>query len=389
MIESDVQKILDHTNDGLKVFVHYLGKVRQGVTFRNPYRDDERPSCRLYHRKNNRGVGRWYLKDYGDSDWCGDCFWFVATICHLNLKTDFRDILHIIDKDLGLFILEDTQPSSISYQMMEKREVQPSHYSQSKIVGFLPEFQPFTASELAFWSKYGITAAVLYRYGVRSIKHCLFTREDGSTYTGKSSSASPIFAYVNTFPLYAPDGKKSGEVLKGMKIYRPKSKNSRFMYVGELPKPYVFGDRSWIYGQSGKEDVVYITGGEKDTLTLLSHGYHAICFNSETAHISHVVMESLVKKFRWVVFLYDCDATGEKESSARVQEFQSRYPSVCRVVLPLAGTKAEKDVSDFFALGHSTEELDALTLSAIDIASNYKNQDTYENIDHTKHPKPG
>ena len=374
MIESDVQKILDHTDDGLKVFTHYIGKVKKGVTFRNPYRDDERPSCRLYHRTNKKGVGKWYMKDYGDSDWCGDCFWLVATICHLNLQSNFREILHIIDKDLNLFVLDDTLSQNISYTKMEKHEVQPSQYSQSKIVGFQPTFQPFTESELKFWGRYGISRDILERYNVRSIKSCRFTREDCSTYTESSSYDYPIFAYVNAFPIYSSDGTKVSEDIKGMKIYRPKSK-SRFMYVGVLQKPYMFGDMTWLYITSDMEDVIYITGGEKDTLSLLSHGFHAICLNSETARVSRVWIESMLRKFRWVVFLYDCDACGKKESLARVEEFRQQYSTVIRLVLPLDGTKTEKDVSDFFALGHTAEELQSITHDAQCSAFNYKSQD--------------
>lgn len=386
MIESDVQKLLDHTNDGLKVFTHYIGEVKQGVTFRNPYRDDERPSCRLYHRKNKNGVGKWYMKDYGDSDWCGDCFWLVATLCHLDLQNNFREILHIIDKDLNLFILDDTLNQHISYTKMEKHEVQPSHYSQSKIVGFQPTFKPFTDSELKFWGRYGITRDILERHDVRSIKSCRFIREDGSTYTESSYDDYPLFAYVNALPKFSPDGKKEGENLMGMKIYRPKSKKSRFMYVGTFQTPYMFGDKSCLLNTTDKEDVIYITGGEKDALSLLSHGFHAICFNSETARIKKVWIESMLRKFCWVVFLYDSDACGKKESTARVEEFHKEYGTVIRLDLPLAGTKAEKDISDFFALGHSGEELRALTLDAQCSTLNYKNRDKYENIDTIKHP---
>ena len=53
---------------------------------------------------------------------------------------------------------------------------------------------------------------------------------------------------------------------KGVKIYRPFSK-SRFMQYGNIPRPYVFGDKNL-------PDIgtyVFITGGEKDVMTLASH----------------------------------------------------------------------------------------------------------------------
>ena len=158
------------------------------------------------------------------------------------------------------------------------------------------------------------------------------------------------------------------------------------MYVGTYQTPYMFGDKSWLVNTTSQEDVIYITGGEKDVLSLLSHGFHAICFNSETARIKKAWIESMLRKFRWVVFLYDCDACGKKESTARVEEFHKEYGTVIRLNLPLTGTKAEKDVSDFFALGHTAEELRTLTLDAQCSALNYKNRYIYENINTIKHP---
>jgi len=57
-----------------------------------------------------------------------------------------------------------------------------------------------------------------------------------------------------------------------------------------------------------------------------------------------------------VVFLYDTDATGIKESTERVNEYKGKY-KVSRLQLPLVGTKQEKDVSDYFAMGNGREEL--------------------------------
>ena len=93
------------------------------------------------------------------------------------------------------------------------------------------------------------------------------------------------------------------------------------MYAGELPKPYVFG---WdVLPEEGEN--VFITGGEKDVLSLASHGFSAIAFNSETAKVPHGMMDDLSRRFKRIVFLYDSDATGIKESVKRVDEFQEKY----------------------------------------------------------------
>ena len=81
---------------------------------------------------------------------------------------------------------------------------------------------------------------------------------------------------------------------------------------------------------------------------------YAIAFNSETAKIPEDKLLELSERFHTIIFLYDTDATGVKESSLRVEEYKNKY-NVKRVQLPLAGTKAEKDISDYFALGNSSE----------------------------------
>ena len=53
------------------------------------------------------------------------------------------------------------------------------------------------------------------------------------------------------------------------------------------------------------------------------------------------------------------DATGQSESKKRVQEYTGKY-NVRRVLLPLSGEKSEKDISDFFRLGNTAEQLAAI-----------------------------
>ena len=88
------EKILDKTNRGYDIFTHYLGKDVQRKLFVNPFRGDKSPSCRLYYNKRNGGI--WIMKDYGASEWSGDCFSVVAKSMNINPMTDFRELLTII-----------------------------------------------------------------------------------------------------------------------------------------------------------------------------------------------------------------------------------------------------------------------------------------------------
>ena len=218
---------------------------------------------------------------------------------------------------------------------MARKETGGCSESTSRIVSFAPEFKPFSKHELAYWGQYGITEDWLSRMNVRSVRHCVYTRADGTSFDEAGTYDAPIFAY--TFPCHGTQPEGSGIDVKGMKLYRPNSySKSRFMYVGQLPHPYIFGVRDFL-AHDGKHSrqTVYITGGEKDVLSLLSHGFDAVCFNSETANIPDGIMRKLSKAYQQVAFLYDCDATGCRESSARVASFSPSYPNVSRVLLPL------------------------------------------------------
>lgn len=84
-------------------------------------------------------------------------------------------------------------------------------------------------------------------------------------------------------------------------------------------------------------------------MSLASKGFNAVCFNSETAAIPTSLIEMFDRKFRHIVFLYDMDDTGRKESARRMDELSSFH--VLRMELPISGAKGDKDISDYFASG--------------------------------------
>ena len=119
-------------------------------------------------------------------------------------------------------------------------------------------------------------------------------------------------------------------------------------------KDYIFGFEQL----PSKGDVLFITGGEKDVLSLSSHHFNAICFNSETASIPEPIIESLQLRFRHIVLLYDTDETGLREAERQAKLLEPYHVFYLR--LSLQGTKAEKDISDFFALGKTEKDLTSL-----------------------------
>ena len=346
-----IDLILDKTNGGLKVFQEYLGKtIAPGVKFKNPFYDDTKASCNLYYGKK---CNRYFLVDFGDSTLRGDCFWFVARWENLDAKNDFDEILRLIDRKLCLNIFDDKKSIQTSNNTKPVVVLANSHQNvPSKELPFEIETNASLSQlDVQYWGQYGIDIRTLAKYSVRSVKAFHSRRSDGVPYS-IYEDGHPFFGY------FFNEG-------KGVKIYRP-GQQMRFVYAGHLPHPYIFGLNQ--LPQSG--NVLYITGGEKDVLSLSSHRFHTIFLNSETAKVPEDLLPSLQERFEHIAILYDMDDTGRKESANRVNELiECGCSSVLNVELPLCGSKQEKDISDFFRLGHTADELSFLTEEKI--ASSY------------------
>lgn len=335
------EEILQKTNHGLEVFCFYMPiDFVPKRNFRNPLYDDKRASCNIYFDAKSQC---YRMKDFGNEAYSGDCFWFAATILGLDVRTEFRKVLAAIIHDLGLNIpIEEREVS-------KKKRIYPRISSPAirrNTVSETPENkrwfkiyeQPFSAEEKKFWLRYGITDKTLTQYRVKSLFRYEAISGQGKAFTLTSTKEEPIFCYT------------MGDFVK---IYRPKSK-LRFLYGGEKLEDYIFGFEQL----PNKGDILFITGGEKDVLSLSAHHFNAICFNSETASIPENIIESLQLRFRHIILLYDVDETGRREAQ-RQMELLAQY-NVLYLELPLRGTKSEKDISDFFALGRTERELQSL-----------------------------
>ena len=105
--EEIVSQILSRTGSGLDVFIHYIGDVCKKKNFKNPFREDSRASCRLYYN-SSRGISRYFMQDFGDSRWCGDCFAIAGLVMGLDCHEQFIEILKAIDRDLNLSLFDDS-----------------------------------------------------------------------------------------------------------------------------------------------------------------------------------------------------------------------------------------------------------------------------------------
>jgi hypothetical protein len=102
------EEILARTSNGLDVFRHYLPvKWRVGRNFLNPLYADSKASCNVYY---DRRSGTYRMKDFGNGDYSGDCFFLVAKLKGLDCRNaaDFVEVLHTIDRELCLGLENDS-----------------------------------------------------------------------------------------------------------------------------------------------------------------------------------------------------------------------------------------------------------------------------------------
>lgn len=330
------EEILNRTDSGRLVFEYYSGCKKPHKNFLNPEYHDTKPSCNFFFSAEKQ---TYLYKDHG-GDMKGDCFRFAAGCLGLDCKNQFRMVLEQINKDLALGI--DSDKKDLPF-IQKRKPPMAQQFNKSSVSTVQKEEAPksykfveknFSLTELAYWKRYGIKPEILIKYDVVSLESYESVGEKGP-YSYASTQESPIFGYKGD---------------KFIKIYRPKEK-LRFLFGGKKPRPYCFG----LHQLPFRGDMVFITGGEKDVLSLASHGFNALCFNSETAEINTDILDMLTMRFKHIFILYDVDETGKKAMTKAEQDL-FKY-EVKPIYLPLEGTKQSKDVSDFFAEGNTEQQL--------------------------------
>jgi hypothetical protein len=336
------QALLDRTNNGFEIFRFYIPtKWQLGKNFLNPLYEDKKASCNVYFNRNSR---TYKFKDFGNDNYSGDCFFFVGQLKGLdcNNSADFVEILKTINRDMSLGLDNSDYTNYVPQSTSQKNKLTVPEAPKNKPYNIVQ--QKFSQKELDFWMQSGITPEILKQYKAVSLREFRSENKDGKPFYYTSTENEPLFGYM---------GKRY------VKIYRPFSE-ARFLYGGNLGDNYCFG----LEQLPTKGDTLFITGGEKDVMTLAAHGFHAICFNSETSTILTGIIYKLTFRFKHIVLLYDADKTGI-EAAIKHEKALAEY-GVKRLLLPLSGDKKEKDISDYFRTGNSRKDFRQLFIEFLD-----------------------
>lgn len=309
----------DILNHYLQPFHTFGARLTAGKNISNPLIAEKQktPSFNIFPALPSH---EWRYKDFATDDE-GSCFDLVMKLFNL----DFPAALAKINVDFALGS-ENNQTQTVPPIKEKFKKVELAYSS------FLP--RQFTEKEMAYWFDYSITPEILNLYNVKAVEKYTAINKEDKEYTITSKPDNPIFAYT-------------GE--EWAKIYKPKDKKFRFQHLGNKPSNFVFGFQQL----PDKDDLVLITAGEKDVMSLHAKGYAAVSLNSETAIIPSDLLTQLKPRFKNIIILYDNDETGLKQS----QKLSDQH-SLKRIVLP--EMKDGKDISDYFKNNYSLEELQRL-----------------------------
>lgn len=304
---------------------HNTGRLMTGKNISNPFvaEKQQTPSFNIFCALPQH---EWRYKDFATGD-DGSCFDLVMKLFNVS----FTEALEIINRDLCLN-LEATFKTSPPPKQTSPEQSKPN---------FSIKKRQFNEAEIAFWNKYNISTETLQRYNVAALEEFSNISKEGKPYTVRSSPDKFIFAYDNG---------------TWLKLYKPlDEKQYKFQYLGLKEQGYIFGWKQL----PDKGEKLFITGGEKDVMSLAEQGFNAISLNSETASLEKSIADELKLRFNHIIVLYDNDATGIKQS-----EILSVTHGFYKITLPAIPNNG-KDISDYFATSGSLQEFDQLLSASL------------------------
>lgn len=264
------EAILAKTNS-YEILNHYLQpyhnkgpQLRYGVNIQNPFLSEkqETPSFNIYNPPQS---SEWIFKDFATDD-TGSCFDLVM---RLNNES-FPEALERINRDMCLNLENNQRQKSSAPPIPVAEPIPPTKQVTKK--EFSAVQRDFNSNELAYWQKYGIGIETLNKFNVKPLSEFSSISKEGKPYTVKEKPDKFIFAYDSDDDW--------------IKLYKPlDEKKFRFQYLGTKPANYIFG-YDLLPANGG---LVFITGGEKDCMSLWQQGFYAISLNSETATLDKAI----------------------------------------------------------------------------------------------------
>ena len=279
-----------------EIFEKYVCPVEYGTLFRNPLRNDKKPTANFYVNQKGKVI----LHDF-NGFFHGDCFAAVQKACG---GIGFREALIKISNDFGLL-----KSNNNSRPIIYNEEKKPKAPAKIQI-----KIQDWTESDIEYWKSFYLTSGILDKYNVHSISKLWINGEVKYTY----KKNDPAYAYYFGNGFY--------------KIYFPMRKENRFITntnnfiiqgYDQLPESY---------------DFLIITKSLKDVMVLDLFNIPAIAPQAEGNNIPEDIIEMLKERFPIILINYDFDYAGIKAANKARKKFD---------VLPIFMTNGRFNTIDF------------------------------------------
>lgn len=307
----------------------------------SPFSEDKKASFKIH--KN----GTFKCHSSGKQ---GDAFEFVANLKQLNCKTQFREVLETVAKEMNIPIKQDLQ----GFAKENKTFAKPLQQNNKTVA---TQEKPFVLNVIntqmkehhfSFWNNLGVEKELLDKYNIRAVeKYSFFSSAKNKDFNFTINENVLAFSYeVNgNFEVYAPD--------------QPDEKQPK-LFMNGLQKGDIFGLEQ--LGNEKTENLI-ICAGKKDTIVAVSRGYKAITFRSETHNPTSVQIKALQGLCKNLFICYDNDEGGEAGRNA----ITSKFPKIIPLQLPKNETIKGYDLTDYFRK-HTPKDFQKI----IDLALNIK-----------------
>ena len=274
-----LRDLLDKVSD-YDIYSYYLGKFKPKTLMNSPLRpDDKIPSFAIFPSK----TGDLLFKDHGTGE-AGNALKFIKLYKGIQTRDE-------LEKEL-LRIVKRLNPTSSATTVT--RSYTPRGDTDIGIVR-----QPFTEVDKKYWKQFHISIDTLKKFNVFSIKYFLCNGVVRGTY----KEDNPMYAYkvYERFKIYRPLASKYTK-------WRTNLTNRHVQGLAELPK------------EGG--NLLIITKSLKDVMCLSEMGFNAIAASSETTFIPDDIIQSLRKKWKHIIILYDRDAAGMQNARKYSKEYK-------------------------------------------------------------------
>ncbi|MCX6271035.1 MAG: hypothetical protein NTU44_07420 [Bacteroidetes bacterium] len=273
---------------------HYFPEARQGKLFK--VREERTPSANL---KNFNGV--LYLTDFGNEQKGKNCLDIIME----QEGCSFKDAMELVSSRFLFQHVPQPGPGDFKPSKVKEPVIRPKEFNQAELDYF------------------GVSPETLQRFNIHAL----------SAYNGLKSRPD-YFLFLYDFGTFR-------------KINKPHDKGSRFFWVGNRPRDFIFG---WDQLPEALEMII-LTAGEKDTLNLVEKGFPAVSLNSESARLGDDQLSRLLSRSDKLFVCFDLDEAGIKNAVALTRQ----HPGVYNIKLPdelrqhtdFRGNPC-KDVADFF-----------------------------------------